>query len=363
MNNVSSHIKRLLWATAISIALTAIVVAMFKQHRDGLPRPKVPMQINSLVTLPLAAETDCDALKEEYSKLHLYVNGMDTGLKGVGCDVSPPTAKFLLRHVKSNDLSREADQAVWGEILGHPLKTLRNDRELKYDVRWVDESLPATHLSEQQASATLQIFKWWAPVALMVVLYVWFLLGYLGAITTLLRDAAPEGTPLIRRTFSLAKTQMAWWFAIIFASFIFLWLVTGETPSLSAQALGLLGIASATTIASTGVSGGHTSSDGVHGEFFSDLLSDGNGITIHRFQMLVMTMTLGLMFLFSVATTLSMPEFDGSLLTLMGLSAGTYVALKVPELRSDKSNTTVQPPIVEHFSSGDDPKSGYAPTP
>jgi hypothetical protein len=37
------------------------------------------------------------------------------------------------------------------------------------------------------------------------------------------------------------------------------------------------------------------------------------------------------MFLIHVATRLTMPEFDASLLTLLGISAGTYVGLKIPE--------------------------------
>jgi len=35
-----------------------------------------------------------------------------------------------------------------------------------------------------------------------------------------------------------------------------------------------------------------------------------------------------------VATTLTMPQFDPSLLALMGLSAATYVGLKIPEQRA-----------------------------
>ena len=65
--------------------------------------------------------------------------------------------------------------------------------------------------------------------------------------------------------------------------------------------------------------------------FINDLLHDGDGVSFHRFQMVVWTMVLGIVFVWSVYRTIAMPEFDPSLLTLMGISAGTYVGFKFPE--------------------------------
>ena len=47
--------------------------------------------------------------------------------------------------------------------------------------------------------------------------------------------------------------------------------------------------------------------------------------------MLAITVILGVMFIIHVITTLTMPEFNGSLLTLMGIAGGAYVGFKVPE--------------------------------
>ncbi|RZI42586.1 hypothetical protein EGT07_11325 [Herbaspirillum sp. HC18] len=361
MCDTSKSVKHVFVATAFFVVLTAIVVTLFKNHLDTLPAATV--QINNTVKLPRRASDKCDEIYKNLSKLHLFINGLDTGVRAVGCEDSPATAIFQLDHVQPKELPIEAYQAVWGSILGRPLDTLYTGRHLKYDIRWIRDDQSVAHLAESQPPAMLHIFSWWTPAALMLVLYVWFLLGYLAATTRLLRDDAPAGTELSKCTFSLAKTQMAWWFAIIFASFIFLWIVIGKVPSLSSQALALLGISSATAMASAGISAGQTSTDGVSGRFFEDLLRDGNGITIHRFQMLVMTATLGIMFLFTVATTLTMPEFDASLLTLMGLSATTYVALKIPGLRENAMNSTSQSLESSPGTGGADPKSGYTPTP
>jgi type II secretory pathway pseudopilin PulG len=63
----------------------------------------------------------------------------------------------------------------------------------------------------------------------------------------------------------------------------------------------------------------------------ADLLSDGDGVSFHRFQIVVWTIVLGLVFIWAVYRNISMPEFDASLLTLMGISAGTYIGFKFPE--------------------------------
>ena len=68
--------------------------------------------------------------------------------------------------------------------------------------------------------------------------------------------------------------------------------------------------------------------------FMQDILSDGSGVSFHRFQILAWTIVLGIMFLSSVYNGLTMPEFSASLLGLMGLSSGTYIGFKFPEQRS-----------------------------
>jgi hypothetical protein len=62
-----------------------------------------------------------------------------------------------------------------------------------------------------------------------------------------------------------------------------------------------------------------------------DLLKDGSDYSFHRVQIFVWTILLGVVFGWSVFRNNSMPEFDASLLTLMGISSGTYVGFKFPE--------------------------------
>jgi hypothetical protein len=63
----------------------------------------------------------------------------------------------------------------------------------------------------------------------------------------------------------------------------------------------------------------------------TDLLSDAHGVNFHRFQMAVWTIVLGFIFIHSVLSRLSMPQFNTTLLTLMGISSGAYLVGKSSE--------------------------------
>jgi hypothetical protein len=65
--------------------------------------------------------------------------------------------------------------------------------------------------------------------------------------------------------------------------------------------------------------------------FFRDIISDANGASFHRFQMVAWTAILGFVFIREVYENLAMPTFSAELLGLQGLSAATYVGLKITE--------------------------------
>ncbi|UCE88298.1 MAG: hypothetical protein JSW10_08005 [Pseudomonadota bacterium] len=75
-------------------------------------------------------------------------------------------------------------------------------------------------------------------------------------------------------------------------------------------------------------------------DWLTDLLSDSNGWSFHRLQMLVWTIILGVVFVQQVLSNLTMPEFDATLLALMGISSGTYLGFKFPE---QQPQTPTQP--------------------
>jgi hypothetical protein len=75
---------------------------------------------------------------------------------------------------------------------------------------------------------------------------------------------------------------------------------------------------------------------GANEQFLTDILSDANGVSFHRFQMAVWTVVLAFVFIKGVYENLAMPVFDTTLMGLLGLSAGTYLGLKIPEATTPK---------------------------
>jgi hypothetical protein len=70
--------------------------------------------------------------------------------------------------------------------------------------------------------------------------------------------------------------------------------------------------------------------------FWTDLVSDDRGaVALDRFQIVVWTAVLGGFFLTSVFWDLAMPEFNATVLGLMGISSGTYIGFKLPPKKSE----------------------------
>ncbi|WP_248322683.1 hypothetical protein [Caballeronia sp. Sq4a] len=143
-----------------------------------------------------------------------------------------------------------------------------------------------------------------------------------GRAIALLRDiGSSTSLSLDQRTFSLARTKMAWWTLIIVGSYTYEWIASGTMPPLSAQALALMGIYSVLTVGSRSVDlARETHFPPSVPLFFRDLVSDESGVAIHRLQMLVFTVIVGLMFVHQVLTTASKPALEPYTLSIIGIS-------------------------------------------
>jgi hypothetical protein len=55
-------------------------------------------------------------------------------------------------------------------------------------------------------------------------------------------------------------------------------------------------------------------------------------VSVYRFQLIVWTVVLAIVFAVSVWRDLAMPDYGVVMLALMGISNGTYLGFKFPEL-------------------------------
>lgn len=169
----------------------------------------------------------------------------------------------------------------------------------------------------------------WVIVVLFILIS--FLLAFVFK-TDLIRDHSNQ---LVSKPFSLSRFQLLWWSVIIISCYILLYAIRDDFTLLSKTTLILLGISVTGTSFSTLVDYSDSDKDRHQDQkgnnFLSDILSDNDGISVHRYQNFVFTLIFGIIFFYKVLTTANMPEFGQLELFLMGISTATYVGLKTAE--------------------------------
>lgn len=162
----------------------------------------------------------------------------------------------------------------------------------------------------------------------------------------MLRDRTPDAATDPSPPFSLGRTQMAFWLLLTVSTFLYLWLVSGQfahvitidvlallglsaVSGLSARAIEVQATAAAKAAAAAG--GPAVPPPAQSMGFWKDILSDGNGVVLHRVQLVTWSLILGAIFVWSAVWTFSYPPTDGLLLLLAGVVNGTYLGFKVTE--------------------------------
>jgi len=173
--------------------------------------------------------------------------------------------------------------------------------------------------------------------------------------------AAANNVAKPKPAFSLSRTQLAFWTVIISSTFIYvvIYASSGSSiviPEIPPVNLILIGIAAGTTVIGKVIdnsqkdnAGGTISQqDWPSSGFLTDIISDENGISIHRLQNVIWTVIVGVIYIYYVIINSKIPDgnvINNDLLGLMGISAGTYLGLKTTE-NSGTSNIS-SPAIIQ----------------
>jgi hypothetical protein len=297
-----------------------------------------------------------------------YLKGVPlNGIYPESIDTNRNEVRF---HLRREQKSREA----WAALLGAPDQF---QREVAVSVGTEAGGVLPTKLEDGMALKLVVIREgWlWFVIALCTALLLWFFIK--ARTTAMLRDPGLDPGNGNLRPYSLAKCQMAWWFFLTVVSFLFIFAVTGAYDSIPGSVFVLIGISAATglgvIVQNSGKDDPWTTRKKQEKErdeiiqtediqrtpeqkarlvillkelarplaappasegFGRDILTDAQGVSFHRFQMAVWTGVLGLIFLIEVWRSLAMPEFNGTLLALMGISSGTYLGFMIPERHS-----------------------------
>jgi len=255
---------------------------------------------------------------------------------------------FLLDRPKQSGDEADKAREAWASVLGKPDGF---SKRMSVSVGYGVQAPLSTATRPNFKFKVIPIDKWfWLCLVVLCCLLALFWL--LAVCSNLIRDPGPEpdetnsqdGLPLNpkvwfnwvktqvpkkKKPYSLAWSQMAFWTVLIVGAYLFLWIVTQDRDILPGSALILLGISAGTALGAGMVTppSNRLESRG----FLTDVLSDGNGISFHRFQIVIWTIVLGIVFLASVYNRLLMPSFSENLLALMGISGVTYVGFKFQE--------------------------------
>jgi hypothetical protein len=149
--------------------------------------------------------------------------------------------KHLIFKLKRN-LDNKDNLKAWRSVLARTTLFAPNKMELAIALTGSLERIAPRSIQLELVS-NLRVYSAIGLYALLVVAFVIFARS-----SSIIRDTASR-----RRDgelpFSLARTQMAWWFFVVLGGFIYIWLVTGDYNTLTASVLGLIGISSTTGLA------------------------------------------------------------------------------------------------------------------
>ena len=143
-------------------------------------------------------------------------------------------------------------------------------------------------------------------------------------------------------SYSYARTQLLWWTFIIITCLSISFLIKGNIDGLlDTDTLVLLGISVVTTTTGSMIDKSDINNKNERHQdkksegFIVDILSDENGISIHRFQSLIFNILYGFIFIiyFIEKSGQSFYAFKDFALGLIGISSAGYITLKFQENR------------------------------
>jgi hypothetical protein len=332
----------LLCLVALAASLSSVVSARGQdggvQKAGTRSTPKVigvagEMEIGRQITVQVEHLSDWTA-DHDPRRLVPYLNGR--ALKALYPEQINLSENKLLFHLRRTPDSKQ----VWADLFHEPVRR----RPVSVSVGLEDQSpFDTTYDYDNRLSLTV-IPKASGIISLLVILVSAIGFGYLVRATDIIRESGPRPGPGKYKRYNLERAQTAFWVFLVSVAFLCLWLITGDLNTLTPSVLALIGISGVTAFCSGLMKAGNkprqvdggaiaTSEPSQQGSvsagFFTDILSDANGYSFHRFQITGWTILLGVIFVSSVYHNLAMPEFSGDLLLMTGISAATYLGFEL----------------------------------
>ena len=219
-----------------------------------IPAPKVTA-VTGHLELDQIIQVEIDhlaewAAKNDPSKLVPYLNGR--AIKGNYPEEIHVSKNHLHFHLHITAANRDA----WVDLLGEPPGT---KRPVAFSVG-LENQTPFDSVFDQNNRLPLTVISpVYGIISLLVVLVTLILFIWLARTTSLIREPGSCPVPGKLRPYNLGRTQMAFWFFLIYASYLCIWLVTDALDTITPSLLGLMGISAGTALAAALIDSGKDS--------------------------------------------------------------------------------------------------------
>lgn len=206
-------------------------------------KPRVIHMVGSL-ELDDIIEIDLENLEKwaetnDASKLVPYINGR--AIKGNYPEELHLERGRLIYHLEITP----DNKAVWTDLLGAPT-AIRHPVTLSVGLE-NGSSFDSVHARDNPVILTV-ISPVYGLVALLVIVGTFGMLVWLARNTNIIREPGPPPAPGKRRPFNLGRAQMAFWFFLIYASYMSIWLITSALDTITPSLLALMGISAGTAL-------------------------------------------------------------------------------------------------------------------
>jgi hypothetical protein len=210
------------------------------------------LELDDIIRVEISNLADW-AKTNDVSKLVPFLNGR--GIRGNYPEEIHVSKNHVHFHLHITPENRDA----WVDLLGEPPGTVR---PVSFSVG-LENQAPFDSVYDQSNRIPLTVISpVYGVIALLVVLVTLGLFLWLARKTNLIREPGACPIPGKLRPYNLGRTQMAFWFFLIYVSYLVIWLVTDALDTITPSLLGLMGISAGTALAEALVdSGKDTSKD------------------------------------------------------------------------------------------------------
>jgi hypothetical protein len=188
------------------------------------------------------------------AKLIPYINGR--GIRGNYPVEIERKLNRLSYHLEISPENRE----IWADLLGEP-RGIRKNVTLSVGLEG-DSPFNIDYRDKKSVSLTV-ISPLYGVVAAVLTLLMMVLLLRLARTTNLLRESGPCPVGGKLRPYNMGRMQMAFWFFLVYVSYLGIWLLTDTLDTITASLLGLIGISAGTALSEALIDSGKDSASAV----------------------------------------------------------------------------------------------------